>query len=134
MKKDRIQIDGEWYVKESSLPTPKEVINEITDEETTHFQGIVWESDKWCFEATKIFKDPHIELYDGLDIKVTDKRPASRKDWIEHETMDNETWMFDVINGTRESMVEANKIFDQNGINEFRSFLRYLIKEEWLKE
>ncbi len=44
--KDRIQVDGVWYVRESStLP-----IVEIEEMFVTNTLGCIWESDNWCFQ------------------------------------------------------------------------------------
>ena len=51
--KDRIQVDGVWYVRESSTLS----ITEIKPRDVTNTLGCVWESDDWCFEATVILND-----------------------------------------------------------------------------
>jgi site-specific DNA-methyltransferase (adenine-specific) len=81
--KDRIQVDGVWYVRESStLP-----IVEIDEMLVTNTLGCIWESDNWCFEATAILREEAVDLTDIyttiIDIVITDKRNADRDKWIE---------------------------------------------------
>jgi hypothetical protein len=68
---DRIQINGEWYVKES---TTYEVHQKELD--LTYFEGCVYETDKYRFEVTRLYKDySKNEFYSSsIDIKFTDKR------------------------------------------------------------
>ena len=66
-------------------------------------------------------------------MKITDKRPSDRKDWIEHE-VDNPNWFLGVLEGNPDSMKEAKEIFNDNGIQEFQRFISYLIQKGWLSE
>jgi hypothetical protein len=130
--KDRIQVDGVWYVRETStLP-----IVEIDEMLVTNTLGCIWESDNWCFEATAILKDEATNLKDIytaiIDIAITDKRPANRDLWIEHEPCDNPTWFIDVYEGNPESMIEAEEMLDEQGIAEFRGFIGHLIDKGWV--
>lgn len=130
--KDRIQVDGVWYVRETStLP-----IVEIDEKSITNTLGCVWESDNWCFQATVILRDEAETLQDiytmGLDIVVTDKRPADRKDWIEHDPCDNSAWFIGVLEGNPDSMPEAREMMDEQGIAEFRGFIKRLVDKGWI--
>jgi hypothetical protein len=128
--KDRIQVDGVWYVRESStLP-----IVEIDERSITNTLGCVWESGNWCFEATVILRDEAINLTDIYTdpwIEITDKRPANRDDW-KKDNSDNPNWFIGVLEGSDESMEDANKIFDERGLAEFRGFISYLIDKGWI--
>ena len=129
--KDRIQVDGIWYVRETStLP-----IVEIDEMLVTNYLGCTWESDNWAFEATAILKDKAEDLSDiynnGISINITDKRPAYRDLWVEHNC-DNANWFIGVLEGNPESIPEAEEMLDEQGIAEFRGFIGYLIDKGWI--
>ena len=116
---NRIKIGDVWYVKE-------EQPNQIKMDVTT-FNGRTYESDLYCFEATRILKDDGTP-YECCDIEVTDKRVKPWK--VEH--LDNPKWFIGVEENHPESMDEAHVMFCDRGIEEFRAFVRDLIKVGWL--
>ena len=117
---NRIQIDGVWYVREQQEP---EVQLDIT-----RFEGMVTESDKYCFEANRTQKTVcPPEYYDNIDIEFTDKRS---KPW-KTDSWDNNTWMNGVLDNNPESLKSLNYICPQ-GIAELKAFLKVLKEEEWL--
>jgi hypothetical protein len=130
--KDRIQVDGVWYVRETStLPIVK--IDEML---VTNTLGCIWESDNWCFEATAILREEAVDLTDIyttiIDIAITDKRNPDRDKWIEHSGIDNTNWFIGVYEGNPESMPEAEEMMDEQGIAEFRGFIGHLIDKGWI--
>jgi hypothetical protein len=128
---DRIEINGIWYVREDKQHIP--VIDKIDDEDVTDVLSCTWERDEFCFEATVILRDNAEELSDFYGtpfLKITDKRPSDRKDWIEHE-VDNSNWMLGVLENNPDSIKDAKEIFDNNGILQFKTFISYLIKKDW---
>jgi hypothetical protein len=128
--KDRIQVDGVWYVRETStLP-----IVEIKPRDVTNSLSCTWESDEWCFEATVILKDEAKDLtdiYADSWVEITDKRPANRDDW-KKDNSDNPRWFIGVYEGNPESMPEAEEMLDEQGIAEFRGFIGHLIDKGWI--
>ena len=128
--KDRIQVDGIWYVKESStLP-----IVEIKPRDVTNSLSCTWESDNWCFEALVILRDEAenlTDIYPDPSITITDKHPENRDDWKE-DSSDNPNWFIGVYEGNPESMPEAKEMMDEQGIAEFRGFIGYLIDKGWI--
>jgi acetone carboxylase gamma subunit len=129
--KDRILIDGVWYVRETSETKLKEIQND----DVTHSQRKTWETSNWCFEATVIMRDNAETLddhYPGPMVIITDKRPSERKDWVIHDDIDNPSWVLGVYEGDPEFMPDAHEMMDDNGIEEFRLFIGYLIKIGWL--
>lgn len=124
--KDRIQINGEWYIKESSnlLPEPEPL-------DLTYTQGCVYETSKYCFEATRLYKDyDSCEFYeDTLDIEFTDKRtkPWKTDDW------DRVDWFRGVYDNDKRAINEALKVMDEDGVKELKQFIGHLIKIGWLK-
>ena len=124
MDKDRIQIDGVWYVKESCT-TSKSV--EIKDTQVIKFKGAAYETDKYCWEATKIYKDDGT-LYSGLDVKFTDKTVNPWKD----SHWDNDKWMEGVLENNQDSLKEAYEVMDEEGVAHFQAFLNKIKDEFWL--
>jgi len=121
---DRIQLNGEWYVREQPNPEPE---LDITDN-IIRFRGISYESDKYVFEATIIRKpDSEFEYYD-CDIEFKDKRT---RPWIE-DLWDNPTWVKGVLNNNPESLEELRKTVCPQGEAEFKAFLKILKQEGWL--
>ena len=125
---NRICIDGVWYVRETPPPTFK-----INPENVIHTISCLWESGNWAFEATMMWReDDPTDFYPDPTIDITDKR-GDRDDWVEHDS-DNPNWMFGVLNNDPESMVDADAMFDEQGLSEFRVFLKHLIEKGWLKK
>jgi hypothetical protein len=127
---DRIQVNGVWYVRET-YSTPE---IEIEDKHITFSMQRTWESNDWCFEASIIMKDGAETLDDHYPdpyIVVTDKRSDDREDWVDDE-IDNTNFMWGVLEGNPESIDDALDMFDTIGLEEFKAFLRHLIKIGWL--
>jgi hypothetical protein len=122
---NRIQINGIWYVAENEQPKQEPVVNI----EPVHFEAAVIESDKYVFESTRLKKEDG-SYYKDIDIKFTDKRCEAP--WTE-EHWDNNNWFRCIHEGDTESLNCIEYICPQ-GIAEFKAFLDYLIKEEWLCE
>ena len=118
----RIKIGDVWYVRE------EQPIEEI-EMDVIPFDGRVFETDLYCFEATRLY---HFDgaPYEGCDIKVTDKRV---KPWKE-EHLDNPIWFIGVLENNPESMDEAREMLCDRGIAEFRAFVRDLINVGWLNK
>ena len=119
---NRIEINGVWYVREEQ---PIEKI----ELDATSYNGRVYESDLYCFEVTQILNDDGLP-YDDCYIEVTDKRVKPWK--VEH--IDNPKWFIGVLENNPESMEEANEMFCEQGIIEFRSVVQDLIDINWLKK
>ena len=125
INKDRIQIDGEWYIKESII-NPMET-RELTAKDLTHYEGFVYETDDYCWEATRVFKDDN-SLHDAVMVKFTDKTVHD----FEPEIWDNSSWFLDLFEGGPESLLEAKASMNEEGIRIFREFIGVLIEENWL--
>ena len=117
---NRIKIGDVWYVKEEQ-PNPIKM-------DVTTFNGRVYESDLYCFEATRILKDDGTPYDESCDVKLTDKRVKPWKD----QYLDNSNWFIGVLENNPESMDDAHEMFCERGIEEFRAFVRDLIKVGWL--
>jgi hypothetical protein len=119
---DRIEMNGVWYVKE----TPTQEI----EWDPTCFNGRVYESDLYCFEATQILKDDGTPYKKGCDIEITNKR---EKPW-KTEHIDNPLWYIRVLENHPESMEDANEMFCEQGLNEFKSVIEDLIHIGWINK
>lgn len=126
MKKDRIQIDGVWYVKEE--PTQNKI--KIEDHQLIQCQTIVYETDDYWWEATKIYKDDGETFFDGVDIKFTNKE-GDRENWKE-EYWDNDNWFREVYKNDEDSLTEAREVMNENSIAHFQAFIGKLIEKGWL--
>jgi hypothetical protein len=120
---DRIEINGVWYVREDSIAE-----EEIKDLDITEFDGCLYESDKYCWEATRM-KGYDNEYFDDIDIKFTDKRI---KPWIE-ENWDNNFWMRGVLLDKKDDMLEADKSMCKKGVADFKQFLQILKEKGWFQ-
>jgi hypothetical protein len=129
---NRIKIGDVWYVREEQsydwYVREEQPIEEIKMN-VISFDGRVFETDLYCFEATRLYDDDDTP-YKSCEIKVTDKRVKPWKD----EYLDNPIWFIEVLENNPESMKQAYEIFDKQGIAEFRAFVRDLISVGWVKK
>jgi hypothetical protein len=122
MSKDRVQIDGVWYVKENVIE------QEPIKLEPTHFEGYAVENDDFSFESIRLFNDEET-LYSGIDIKCIDKR-GGKGNW-EEEIWDNNKWMLGVLENNPDSWKELPDMGGDN-IQFLQAFLQYLKDKGWL--
>jgi hypothetical protein len=137
---DRIQINGEWYIREQPdaeleavLHPFRKEIKPLKREDVTGFKGFVYETDKFCYEVTIIAKSGLFEegeYYDNIDIKFTDKRI---KPWVE-DHWDSMFWFRGVLENNPESVKELliGDRMDREDVDGFRSFLAFLKQQGWL--
>jgi len=118
---NRIKIGDVWYVRE------EQPIEEI-EMGITAFDGRVFETDLYCFEAHRTLKDDGVPYDDSCYIELSDKRVEPWK--VEH--LDNPKWFIGVLENNPESMGEAHELLCERGILEFRAFVRDLIRVGWL--
>ena len=132
MTKDRIQIDGIWYVRETTKPIQDPVEMTVIDEfDVTRSFSRVWENDDWAFEAKILLAPDGTALEDTWGdcwIQITEK-----SNWEEWD-IDNPRWMLGVYEGDPESMEEADRMMTPEGIRLFRGFIHLLIENGWLKK
>lgn len=120
MNKDRIQIDGVWYVREDNRE------DEPIKLDVTETQGCVVENEDFCYEAT-IIANGKGGFYDTVDIKVTDKR---QKPWKE-DHWDNNSWMLGILENNPDSLEELEH-YTRDNFKFLQAFLQYLKDKEWL--
>jgi hypothetical protein len=136
---ERIEINGVWYVREDSQFSKTLTIGE---NDVTHYRGIVHESEDYCFEATKLYKDFTTgQDYDDIEIKIAFKeRGVPQKDW-KTEYWDHAGFFQGILKNHPESINIVRKEFgaDAEGMEIFKAFLEtfkaflvYLQKIHWL--
>lgn len=133
---DRIQIDGVWYVKETTKAAPDSVeIQNIEEFDVTRSLHRIWEDSDYAFEAKILLTPDGTELEDTWGdcwLTITEKI-GNHDTWVEH-SIDNPTWMLGVYDGAKESMQEAKKMMSPDGIASFRGFIHLLIEQGWIKK
>jgi hypothetical protein len=121
--KDRIQIDGVWYVRELETEPKTEFLDvEINTSLSAHY-----ENEDYSWEAIRMYKDDNETFYEDFDVKFTDK---NTKPWKE-DYWDNTAWIKGVYENNPDSTYIALEEMDENGLKHFRSFLNELKKLGW---
>ena len=129
---NRIEINGVWYVREDAIDDP---LDYLEDEEMnlTFSEECCYETDKYCFVASRIRKDGGDEFYPDISITFTDKRRGDRDTWKE-EYWDNNNWFKGIIEEDPESIKSLNEETElcSQGKRQFKEFLNRLVEEKWL--
>ena len=128
---NRILINGTWYIKEDTIDTQPEKPKFLA-ESVTHFEGCVYETDEYCWEATRIYKDGDTgfidgTFHDGISIKFTNKITKEEEYW------DNDSWMKNVLHNEQEALEGAIESMNDDGIATFKLFINFLMCQGWLK-
>ena len=122
--KDRIEIDGVWYTREDN--TTPEVIPQL--EPSISYEGLVFESDLYCFEVTRL-RDDTGNFYDNqCDIQFTDKK----LDIDNSEHWDSVDWMCGILENEVEAIDEAMESLCSQGLIELKEVLSTLRIAAWL--
>ena len=125
--KDRIEIDGVWYTREIETPKTPKVIPQL--EPSISYEGLVFESDLYCFEATRLRDALDGGFYDKqCDIQFTNKK----LDIDNIEYWDNTEWMIECLSNDPEAIEEALKSLCPRGMEEFRVVLKELAENDWI--
>ena len=129
---NRIEINGVWYVREDAIN------DSLDDLETEEFELIfskecLYETDNYCFVASKIRKDDGDEYYQDTSIKVKEKIDRDPDSWKE-EYWDNDLWFKGILEGNPDSIQSLNKntTLCEQGKKQFKAFLFKLKEEGWL--
>ena len=127
---DRIQINGIWYVKAED---DNDLWNEEDALDVLWSKNCLYETQDYCWEASRCITDvedydymydPRIDFY----IEFTDK---TTKPW-KTDHWDNSRWVLGVLHNDPEAMKEARKEMDEQGIKDFRKFIKFLIEKGWM--
>ena len=130
---NRIEINGVWYVREDAINDALDHLEEDKEVDLTFSEECCFESNKYCFVASRIKKDNCEEFYEDIDVKFTDKRSGDRNTWTE-AYWDNNLWFKGILESNPESINSFNKDTDlcEQGKRQFKAFLFRLKEEGWL--
>ena len=127
MIKDRVQIDGVWYVREDC---PKEEVT-VDIDTLVDIKGCIYENSDFCWEATVLCRDYESgEIQPEVDIKFTDKRVMPWKE----DYWDSNYWLAQLCEGNPEVMARAEELMGPKGVKQFQAFLKQLVKRGWLQQ
>jgi len=118
---DRIQINGVWYVRE--LEEKEKAITPL------YYRGCLYETDDYIWDCV-IHEEGEGESAVPFDveIKFIDKH---LEPWKE-EHWDHLSWIKGVLENNPDSMSEARLSMNEQGIKDFKKFLKYLVERGWL--
>ena len=117
--KNRIQIDGVWYVREDTLKS-KDVNFEVYEDDHIPTRGITLELEDFCFEFSVL---ESIDEEDGSSFEMPSIVFYDKNTDITHEGWDNEIWMFDIIDETPGAMHEFPNGFTPTQIIGLKSII-----------
>jgi hypothetical protein len=131
---NKIKINGVWYVREDTINDSLTHLEE-KDVDVTFSEECCYETEKYCFVASRIRRDGSSsgEFYPDIIIKFTDKKSANIDTWKE-EFWDNNNWFKGILENNPESINSFNKDTNlcEQGKRQFKAFLHRLKEEGWL--
>jgi hypothetical protein len=123
---ERILINNEWYVKESS-----QEVEEDIDVDFHFTNSCIVETDNFCFEAIRMLKSDNEGFYPDISIDVTIKK-GDIKSW-KKEFWDNPEWMRGIMAGDKNCLEELiETVTDRYDQQVFIKMLWKLDKIGWL--
>ena len=126
--KDRIEVNGVWYIKENTIVQP--TISQL--EPGTKYDGMVFESDLYVFDCTRVYDEDGNLYKDGnVSVKFTDKSITHDIDKFQ-EHWDNVDWMNGVLDGDEGSIETAMESLCTRGLIELKEVLTTLSVAAWL--
>jgi hypothetical protein len=129
---NRIEVNGVWYVREDAI---NDSLDHLEDEEIdlVFSEECAYETDKYCFVASRIRRDDSSEFYPDITITFTDKRSGNRDTWKE-DYWDNNNWFKGIVEGNPESIKSLNEEIElcSQGKRQLKGFLNRLVEEGWL--
>jgi hypothetical protein len=127
----RIEINGVWYVREDAITDPLDHL-ESEEMDLTYSEECCFESNKYCFVASRIRRDGGDEFYPDISITFTDKRSGDRDTW-KKEYWDNNNWFKGILEGNYESVKSLNEEMDicSQGKKQLKGLLNRLVEEGW---
>ena len=128
---DRIQINGVWYVRQDSIEQHNTKV-EFNKEEVTHTRSCVYETDKYCWEASILVDEHNIPMCKTfgtkvtylLSIKFTTKFTDPLSCVVEY--WDSLAWFEGMLENNPESLKDIGGVMDEEGIKIFQKFLEHL--------
>ena len=131
--KNRIEVDGVWYVKEESLAESNIEVT-IRESDLTFTRDCVYEDDKYCFEFSVL---ENMELSVGEDgkfympsVTFTNKIPDG--DIMIEGIWDNDEYLWGVYEGNPKHIAMSMGSLTPKGVNLFRCFLTHMVDVGYL--
>ncbi len=130
--KNRIEVDGVWYIKEEVATSKFEKLWISELEPGIKYDGFVFESNLYAFDCTRIYDEDGNLYKDGnVCIKFTDKSVVH--DITEYqEHWDNVDWMNGILENEVEAIGEAMATLCPQGLVELKEVLSVLRVAAWL--
>ena len=126
--KDRIEVNGVWYIKENTIVQP--TISEL--EPGIKYDGFVFESNLYAFDCTRIYDEDGNLYKDGnVCIKFTDKSIIHDIDKSQ-EHWDNVDWMCGILENEVEAIDEAMESLCSQGLIELKEVVKELVEKGWI--
>ena len=126
--KDRIEVNGVWYIKENTIVQP--TISEL--EPGIKYDGMIFESDLYSFDCTRIYDEDGNLYKDGnVCIKFTDKSIIHDIDKSQ-EHWDNVDWMCGILENEVEAIDEAMESLCSQGLIELKEVVKELVEKGWI--
>ena len=129
--KDRIEVNGVWYIKEDTIVQP--TISQL--EPGIKYDGFIFESNLYAFDCTRIYDEDGNLYKDGnVCIKFTDKHKGEgdQKEWGIDEIWDNADWMCGILENEVEAIDEAMESLCSQGLIELKEVLKELAEKGWI--
>ena len=129
---NRIQINGDWYVKEEELDKVEPTLSQL--DPGTRYDGLVFESNLYAFDCTRIYdEDGHLYKVGNVSIKFTNKSKYSGLGNEEtQEYWDNEDWMNGILANDQDAITEAMESLCPQGFAELKEVLITLRVAAWI--
>jgi hypothetical protein len=131
MNKDRIEIDGEWYVKESTIVKECEEQKVI---DPVFYYGATVESSEVCFEFSVLLREDGT-IWDGTQsVTYTEKKGerGDRSKWKE-DYWDNNEWLKECLENKKlDRYEEVTKNISKGDEILFIGLLSLAQKRGWL--
>ena len=130
--KNRIEVDGVWYIKEEVATSKFEKLWISELEPGIKYDGFVFESNLYAFDCTRIYDEDGNLYKDGnVCIKFTDKSVVH--DITEYqEHWDNVDWMNGILENEVDAIEEAMGSLCPQGLVELKEVLSVLRVAAWL--
>ena len=126
--KDRIEVNGVWYIKEDTIVQP--TISQL--DSGVKYDGMVFESDLYSFDCTRIYDEDGNLYKDGnVCIKFTDKSIIHDIDKSQ-EHWDNVDWMCGILENEVEAIDEAMESLCSQGLIELKEVVKELVEKGWI--
>ncbi len=119
--KNRINIDGVWYVREDKLNS-KDINFKVYEDDHIPTRGITLELEDFCFEFSvleNIQEVGHYSTFYGPSIVFYDKNTD-----IKHEDWDSQSWMKGILEGNEESLSDLPESFTKTQLIGLKAIIK----------